>query len=382
MHIPARFADPVSPLPTLAELSADVVLREGASHADFSKLLNLIEVGALPREPRHPDLQNGESWVHYLALFGGEAQSPEQLTLAERLGALSAIGFDVNAGPRNPLVLAVQAQNTPAVGALIKAGANPNVVDHNSRGLLHLALQAPTETGLLQTLVAHGARLGGADRDGPTPLCDAAIEGRVDAVIILLEAYDNRQLDPRQLRPSPLNLAAKAGQLEVVKVLLARGWPAGGCDEARNTPLHLAARAGHVDIMRALLDAGAATNARDERGDTPLGALARYLTPPHSSLLGARERPEDVASAIALLVGRGANIQGASPYDWKQLERQDDFTKSGSTPLHWAVRHNHAVAISTLLAFGADPSARDTRGRTPRDLARQHPQLLQLFDQS
>ena len=39
----------------------------------------------------------------------------------------------------------------------------------------------------------------------------------------------------------------------------------------------------------------------------------------------------------------------------------------GRTPLHDAAAEDHSEAVSTLLAAGADPKARDSNGRTAAD---------------
>jgi ankyrin repeat protein len=53
----------------------------------------------------------------------------------------------------------------------------------------------------------------------------------------------------------------------------------------------------------------------------------------------------------------------------------------GATALHWAVAGGKAALVELLLARGADPEARDGRGTTVRELARQrHPELAALLD--
>jgi hypothetical protein len=87
-------------------------------------------------------------------------------------------------------------------------------------------------------------------------------------------------------------------------------------------------------------------------GETPLhGVAAVYLSPAH----------REVAQ---LLLARGAD-PGARLRD------------GGQTPLHLAARAGDAEMIRLLLDKGADPAAKDTAGRTPRDLAADRPALQQ-----
>ena len=47
------------------------------------------------------------------------------------------------------------------------------------------------------------------------------------------------------------------------------------------------------------------------------------------------------------------------------LDTADVLDAGDWTPLHFAARNNEILVISTLVKVGADPNARDGRGRTP-----------------
>jgi len=71
-----------------------------------------------------------------------------------------------------------------------------------------------------------------------------------------------------------LVLAARAGHLEIVDLLLAAGAPADGTVRTNGrwpgTPLEAAASRGRLEVMRRLIDAGADVNAKDTNGKTLL----------------------------------------------------------------------------------------------------------------
>ncbi|HKR14446.1 MAG TPA: ankyrin repeat domain-containing protein [Pyrinomonadaceae bacterium] len=73
-----------------------------------------------------------------------------------------------------------------------------------------------------------------------------------------------------------LHFAARDGQVEDVKRLLAAGYQPNVFDDLGKTPLHYAAEGEHLEVLNVLLAAGADVNAHDERviGNTPLREVA------------------------------------------------------------------------------------------------------------
>jgi ankyrin repeat protein len=163
-----------------------------------------------------------------------------------------------------------------------------------------------------------------------------------------------------------------------------------------DTPLHLAAAALQVKIAELLLKSGADANAENRRRATPL----HYACDPRPKL-GGNWDPQKQADLIVLLVQHGANLQQAdrggasalhravrarSPAAVRELLRAGarvdaQLDKGGSTPLHLAVQSTDASGtagahseqleiIDMLLHHGADPGAKDGRGRSALDWAK------------
>jgi ankyrin repeat protein len=163
-----------------------------------------------------------------------------------------------------------------------------------------------------------------------------------------------------------------------------------------DTPLHLAAAALRVKAAQLLLENGADANAENRRGATPL----LYVCDPRP-MAGGIWDPQKQAELIGLLIQHGAKLQqvdrgGASALHravrarspaavralLKAGARVDArLNKGGSTPLHLAVQSTGAGGtagalseqleiIEMLLQHGAGPEARDGRGRSPLDWAK------------
>ncbi|HZT29057.1 MAG TPA: ankyrin repeat domain-containing protein [Bryobacteraceae bacterium] len=94
--------------------------------------------------------------------------------------------------------------------------------------------------------------------DGFTPLGLAIFFGHREAARLLLDAGANPRTPSRNaLRVAPLHSAVAAGDLEAVRMLIARGAEADPVEFLGATPLHSAAMSGRADIARVLIEAGA-----------------------------------------------------------------------------------------------------------------------------
>ena len=142
-----------------------------------------------------------------------------------------------------------------------------------------------------------------------------------------------------------LHVAAEAGYADSIERLIVDGANVNarrhGC-----TPLHGAAAGGHVSAINSLIAAGADLNARDTESG---------LTPLHFAAL------EGHAAAIETLVAAGTDVNVV------------DGASQRAAPLHCAAVQGHVAAIKTLVAAGANVNARDSKGRTPLQLATNPP---------
>jgi truncated hemoglobin YjbI len=144
--------------------------------------------------------------------------------------------------------------------------------------------------------------------NGWTLLHVAAGAGSLATVVLLLAAgADPNARDGGGHTPlySLANQCQVPGGAKIVAVLLNAGASVDACEGVKRcTPLHMAARRGNVEIAAALLDAGADIEARDSTGDTPLRRAVNCSKP----------------EVAALLVARGANVRSRGSKSRTPLE--------------------------------------------------------------
>jgi len=195
------------------------------------------------------------------------------------------------------------------------------------------------------------------DKDGVTPLHEAAFAGHKDVTELLLthgahvNARDNAGDTPLYWAAEnafPPEAENKANIKDVAELLLAKGADVNAKDKAGATPLHNAARMGWKEMADLLLTHGARINAKDNEGFTPL----------HRAVASGNKY------LLELLLDHGAEI--------------DTKAADGETPLAVAAgmvyvhplnlepqpKENMDV-VEFLLAHKAEVNAKDSHGFTP-----------------
>jgi len=137
---------------------------------------------------------------------------------------------------------------------------------------LHWAVRTGNQTAC-ELLLARGAPVDAADREGRSPLHYAAGAGDVQrAELLLKNGADPAAADGEGRRA--LHLAAEASDFQLVDLLLAAGAPIDAADRRGDTALHRVAAQGSFELCEYLLAMGAAADLRNLAGRTPLD-LAR-----------------------------------------------------------------------------------------------------------
>ena len=370
-----------------------VVARTGA--LDAAKVL--LKHGA--------DVNAKESWGGQSALMWAASQSqPEMIKLLIKHGAdVNAHGADrdwqrrVTSEPRKkdmyhggftPLIYAAREGCIPCVQALIDGKADLDLTDPQRVTALNVALQN-RHFDLAKILIDAGADINKWDFYGRTPLYNAI----------------DMNTPPRIGLPD-LPVLDKATAFDIVKLLLDKGADPNiqlihrpryraaiterGTDiilSAGATPLLRAARAADIPVMKLLLARGAIATLPDQYGVTPFMAAAGVGFGVRATR-GQNATEEDRIEALKILLAAGADInrltlrQGRiAPPDMENfLQRiriktgNQNYLFSyvppdGRAAIHGAARNGWNKVVQFLADNGAKINVVDRIGKTPFDLA-------------
>ena len=142
--------------------------------------------------------------------------------------------------------------------------------------------------------------------------------------IISSGMLDPTKFDANNMRGSPLHVASACGNLEIVKLLLAKGrYTAMVHQNSQGAPVLAASMRGHPDVVKALLDGGAEMNKE---------SLYMGITLVHMAAMSGHT--EYIKRAVEN--GTYANVA--------------DFR--GETPLDCAVRNGHMDIVNYLSSNG------------------------------
>jgi ankyrin repeat protein len=268
-------------------------------------------------------------------------------------GVNGMVSTNLPKGGWSPLMYAARQNAMASARVLIDAGADVNAPDPEGQTPLLIAIaNAHYDVGAM--LLERGADPNKADQAGVGPL---------------YAAVDMNTMAPLVSRPSP-KPSGKLDPTALITILLDKGAnpnvgllrPAFGKHHdlrgdatmgEGTTPFMRAARTGDVQVMRLLLARGADPYARRRDLSTALhlAAQGRRSAPPTGpkTIPGASD-----LEAMKLCIEAGLDVNA--------------FNASGQTALHAAAARGADEAVKMLVALGARVDARDKQKRSPLDL--------------
>jgi len=202
-------------------------------------------------------------------------------------------------------------------------------------------------------------------------LFDAAKSGDVTRLAALLDKYPEKlQARDKPYEHTLLHMAAFAGHLAAVDLLLKRGLDVNSREKGDNTyAMHWAAAAGHLDVVRRLADAGGdVVGHGDDHELEVIGWTSCWegIDQRHYAIaefLVSRGARHHIFSAISLnLADEVRRIVAA---DAGALSKRQSHNEDFRLPLHFAVRQNRPEMVALLLELGADPLGTDGTGYPP-----------------
>jgi ankyrin repeat protein len=280
------------------------------------------------------------------------------------LALLLSLALPAPARADSAVADAAESKDAAAVRALLKRGGDVNASQGDGMTALHWAA-TNGDVELARMLLSAGANLRATTRlGGFTPLLLASRLAQVEVIEALLDAGASPN-NATSNGTTPLMLAAASGNAQAVKLLLEKGAdPAAKENAMGQTALLFAAAYGRADAIRVLVAKGAdvkatskvvdlvaftreaeeAFTAQAAGGPTREAATAASPAPPASPASPS-------ASPAASPAPKKPQVAGVDrAYFYNELVG----SSGGLTPLMLAVRQGHREAVLALLAAGAD----------------------------
>lgn len=339
----------------------------------------------------------------------------KRATIASHLVFTDEIINATNLDSETPLIVAVKERSLPTIRSLVRMRLlNINYQDKEGNSALHYAISRH-ELTFIAPLCAAGANPMLLNVDGQSCLHIAAKQADPTVIRTLLihSTIANENINAlNDEGDSPLTVAVKAENLQVVNLLVRKNASTLELDLEGNMPLHWAAKIGNAQIARRLIGTSAISH-RNNDGYTPLMLATRrghnqifdllriasadfaLRDSEENSLLHLACHPPDVSILRFLLTHRHhtlkknvKNADGRTPLQYAcvigNLQAVEELFNAKETmcitdyiqqtPLMTAIAYNHTAVAEFLISKITDVNKpiqlnhRDYFGNTPLHL--------------
>src|SRR5262245_58895161 len=345
--------------------AADPSLLEAVKSHNTAAVRNLLK--------SHVDVNaaqgDGATALHWAVQYGDAAMIEMLLHAGSRVNVANDLGV-------TPLYLACTNRDAMTVEKLLNSEADPNANLLNGETVLMNCARTGNAQSV-KALIAAGARVNVKEPEhDQTALMWAAAERHPEAVRVLLEAgADIRARSRTYSQIVTSEVTQRAGREELNYTVLRGG----------STPLLFAARSGDVESVRLLLATGADVNDQLPNGMSALvlaaqsgnGPAARLLldkgADPNAAAIGYTSLHAAVLrsdlSLVNELLSHGANPNAPITKGTPLRRNSQDFnlpaTLIGATPYWLAAKYVEPDLMRALLSGGADPTILLPDGTTP-----------------
>lgn len=331
--------------------SAGPTLIDAAKHGDKVTLRSLLRKKA-DVNGAEPDGSTALHWAAY-------QNDGEAADLLLRAGAKPNAATDLGV---TPLWLASQNGDSGMVTRLLRAGADPNLALLAGETPVMVAARSGYPE-IVEQLLAKGARVDARGARGQTALMWAVAQKHPEVVKVLLAHHPDLQLrsdvwnevmavPPHGYLPynkaiphggeTALMFAARAGDLESAKLLVAAGAHVNDADAWGVSATTLAAHSGFTGLVKFLLEHGADPNA------APNGFTAL-----HEAIM--RRDEEMVAALLEHHADPNAPLRTWTPTRRSSRDFHFEPSMVGATPFWLAARFEEPRVMRLLADHGADP---------------------------
>lgn len=192
-------------------------------------------------------------------------------------------------------------------------------------------------------------------------LLDAANSGDMDGVKAALEGGANINIQEKSFRDSALHKAASAGHLEVAEYLIENSADMLLMNGVDMTPLHLAARDGQISVVRLILEKIDTVPERILNDALHVASMSVYGSDVIVRLLDDYRTKQVKPSTSSLETATASLLESSENGDLDTvvavIENGVDVNivdGRGMTPLLWASLRGHLEIVEYLLDHGAD----------------------------
>ncbi|XP_053467815.1 transient receptor potential cation channel subfamily A member 1b isoform X2 [Ictalurus furcatus] len=290
--------------------------------------------------------ENGAGPIHYAAASGhlDVIQLIVSITGPEELDVQDAEG-------QTPLHFAVEKNQESSCSLLLDLGANPNIVNTAMMAPIHLAI-SKGHNQMVEVLLSCSRTDVNLEGDlGNTPLMFACSYNNCEALHTLFK-YGAKLCRQNKLGHYAIHTVAFSGAKEAMEVILQKGEELGKCtlihinylDKSKSSPLHLAVRGGNTEVIKLCIAKGAKVDQQQCDKSTALHFACTQ---------GATEAVQAMLLPYERTIDEIINIRDAA----------------NQTPLHRATLFDHVELAKYLVSKGADIDCVDCKGFTPLLLA-------------